>query len=597
VIRPRFAAERELASATIDQLKRVMAGAIERDDPTKEAVLTRLVGRLWQDLPMEVRNVVDVDQDFLRSIGVTMTSIATVGPVRVDRRLLWEALAKALADGERRVIQATNKAAVELERVSESPIHFRIKCSDLGFEGHLAGDEFGFLSESFADREKSAARLTHWFDIPQDRRNELVAKVTGGQDASTRMDLAAEARKASVEELYRRVFDSIKPGSTFRPSEAVPVDPRHLLDHLRLDEADSPESRWGRAAKRLIADIGVVGAVMRLGGVPVRLPDDIVQALRDLPATRRRRSMRIIRKALLASPVGVVQLAYLWSRMSVGSRHLPKIQTQLASVLCTEVHRPIFDAWLATLRWVQEQFGFDQRMRALPPDLHLTLIWAHGDRLFRVLMATGVPPEWIQAVFDRKDYGVAPSLVFQDADFSNDVASPERVHVETLVMAGLGVVAADDSELTETFRNAVERRTASSGEGGHERWFYPLLADTSGATNRIGSWLGDGSRQLTLLPPEVRPLFTQEAIGAMVHEACAAISANEDERLSWMKLFAVYGDFPPATQALDAIQNTLLAVDLAGYLKTDPSCAVAALRIVSQHAKHWSEPIRVNIET
>jgi hypothetical protein len=212
-------------------------------------------------------------------------------------------------------------------------------------------------------------------------------------------------------------------------------------------------------------------------------------------------------------------------------------------------------------------------------------------------MATGVEPEWIEAVFDRKDYGVAPSLVFDDADFSNDVGSPERIHVETLVMAGLGMVAADDSRLTETFRNAVEQRTEPGDENGHARWFYPLLADTSGATNRIGSWLGDTSRQLPLLPPEVRPHFTQEAIGAMVHEACAAISAKEDERLSWMKLFAVYGDFPPATQALDAIQSALLAVDLAGYLKNDPWCGVAALRIISQHARYWSEPIRVNIET
>lgn len=50
-------------------------------------------------------------------------------------------------------------------------------------------------------------------------------------------------------------------------------------------------------------------------------------------------------------------------------------------------------------------------------------------------------------------------------------------------------------------------------------------------------------------------------------------------------------------QWLDAIQSTLLAVDLMGYLKNGPWCGVAALRIVSQHAKYWSEPIRVNIET
>lgn len=169
--------------------------------------------------------------------------------------------------------------------------------------------------------------------------------------------------------------------------------------------------------------------------------------------------------------------------------------------------------------------------------------------------------------------------------------------LRVLAQRALGFVAGDDSDLTTTFRNALEGSITSSGEAGRENWFYPLLGDRTGASNHLGSWLGDGSRQVTLLPPDIRPLFTQTAIDAMVQEACGAISAKRDERLSWMKLFAVYGDFPPPEQALDAIQNTLLTVDLAGYLKCDPWCAVAALRIVSQHAKHWSESIPANIET
>jgi hypothetical protein len=283
--------------------------------------------------------------------------------------------------------------------------------------------------------------------------------------------------------------------------------------------------------------------------------------------------------------------------MPVGGHHARKLQAQLAGLLCTETHRPTFDAWLSTLRWTQEQFGFDQRMRALPSDLHLTLIWAHADRLYRVLMDTGVGPEWVRAVFDRKDYGVAPALVFHDADFSNDVASPERVHVEAFVVAGLAFVAADGAELRTVCRDALMRSLATSGEGGHEGWFYPLLGDRSGATNRIGSWLDEGSQLGTLLPSDISSMFSQEAILALVYEACNAIVVKTDERLNWMKLFAVYGDFPPAAQALDAVQRILLEVDLARYLEDDPWCAVATLSIVSQHAKHWSEPIRAKLET
>ena len=596
VIRPRFAADRDLAAATIDQLKRMMTQTIERDEPVKEAVLMRLIGRLWSDLPAEIRLLTDTDQEFLRSIGASMKSIAEIGPVRVERQLLWTVLAQILADGEPRTIEALDKAPVELERVSVDPIRFRIKCEEPRFEGSLAGDEFGFLSDSYAVRETSAARLGHWFDMPQDRREDYVARAISGQNASTRMDLVAEARKSSVEELYRRIFESIKEGGTFRLDETLPADARNLLDHLRLNEADGSETRWSQAATRLVADLGVVGTVIRLGGIPVPLSDEISNALLEMPPARRRRSMRVIRKVLLASPTGVVQLAHLWSRLPHAKRHGGKIQTRLAHLLCSDAHRSTFDAWVAALRWVQEQFGFNEHMRALPADIRLALVWAHADRLFRILMAKGLPPEWIEEAFDRKQYPVAPELIFPDASSPDDVASPQRLRAEVFALAGLASIACDEG-VRSTLRNLVQTTLEAVSGDNQAKWFYPLVTDTSGATNILGSWLNNTAERVALLPSEVGAMILPDALATTVREASAGIAAQTDERLNWLRLLAVCGEFPLPDAAKDALEDTLLGLNIADYVVQDPWIAVAALRLVSQHAKEWSATIRGRLQT
>lgn len=590
VMRPRFAADAELANATAERLKRVMTEAISHEDSTTEAVLTRLIGRLWQDLPTEIRRVVDADQAFLGAIGVSLTDVAEFGPVRVVRRVLWDALSQTLEDGEPKVIDAVNKATVEVQRVSIDPAVFHMKAPALEFEGHLAGDEFGFLSGAFAVRERSAVRLGHWFDIPRERREELVARIVGGQDAATRMELATDAREASMEERYRRVFDSIQPGGTFRPVDSVPSTPRHLLDHLRIDETDASDDRWARAATRLVADVGVVGAVLRLGGIPIRLPDVILQALGALPAGERRKAMRMIRKVLLASPVGAIQLGSIWARLAPGNVHAHRVQGRLALTLSDRAQEPVWEAWLATVRWTQEQFGFDAEMRQLPPDIHLMLVWAHSDRLFRVLMAKGLQPDWIRAAFEGKEYGVAPSLVFDRVDFSADVAAPEHLRAETMAMAGLGLLESEDPSFATMLAGVLDRWIGATASEGRERWVYPLFADRRQATNLMGTWLS--LRPEGILPEDLRSLLAPTTLDDVVDQACSAILQGNDERLNWLKLLAAYGEFPPAPVQRQAIERAVTEVDLGNYLVTDPWCAVAAVRLIGQHARHWNEGVR-----
>ena len=129
----------------------------------------------------------------------------------------------------------------------------------------------------------------------------------------------------------------------------------------------------------------------------------------------------------LASPVGLVHLAQLWNELPHVGRHATKVRDRLARGVCSESHRSVFEAWLATLRWVDEQFGFNESARALSKPIRLALVWSHADRIFRILRSRGLPPEWIENVFQGSDYGMVLEVVFPDAAYSEDVAAPKRL--------------------------------------------------------------------------------------------------------------------------------------------------------------------------
>jgi hypothetical protein len=125
---------------------------------------------------------------------------------------------------------------------------------------------------------------------------------------------------------------------------------------------------------------------------------------------------------------------------------------------------------------------------------------------------------------------------------------------------------------------------------------YGMLADTSGATNILESWLNNSPDRLALLQPELRALLMPDAIARMMRDACSGISAKTDERVNWFKLLAICGDFPLSVSAKDALEGVLLEMNVVDYLDQDPWIAIAALRVVGQHAKQWSPAVRARVE-
>ena len=437
--------------------------------------------------------------------------------------------------------------------------------------------------------------MERWFDLPKSQRDELVARVVGGRDPATRVDLAREARRTSGAELYQGVYESIREGESFRPTDTMPLDISVLVNHLRIDIADSSPVRWTDSAERLISDVGVIEAAQRLGGLPIALPRGIVTALGELPPVERRRSLRTIRRVWLSSPVGVIHLAQLWEHLPQVNRHAAKVRRRLARVLCSESRRPTFRAWLTTLRWVDEQFAFNESARLLPRPVHLALVWSHADRVFRILLSRGLSPEWIESAFNRHEYAAAAELVFPRTAYSEDVAAPQRLGAEIFALVALSVICTDSA-----MEAAVQTMLGKSVEGmsnrGRIALVQTMLSDTRQATNILGSWLENDRRWLSLFSEVVRKDFTFEAIDAAVEEACAGIVGQKDEQRCWAQLGAILGDLPPSEFTQLAVENVLLSADLVDYIHRDPSLAAVVIGVMASQARHLTGEVRTRIE-
>ena len=163
VIRGRFATDVDLARAVVEQLKEAITQSLENDDEAMGTITLHLMGRLWLDLPSDLRKLMEPDQEFLRRLGISMRSIVDIGPLRLERLSFWDTLSRVLKDGVPEELKTLEGHLVRIELVSDSPIIFSFHCDDPKFDGKIGSPELGFLSESFAEREATAACLKHWF--------------------------------------------------------------------------------------------------------------------------------------------------------------------------------------------------------------------------------------------------------------------------------------------------------------------------------------------------------------------------------------------------------------------------------------------------
>ena len=269
VVYHRFAVDKTVAVAAIEQVKRLLTPDSVRSDTEKGKLAKAVMARLWTDLPEEVRRLTEADQDFLETLGVLTRTVVSIGPVQVESRALWNALEMVLNEGDPVEAQSVDGESVRLSILSVDPIVFSVQCTSAGLDAQLKRDDFVFLWRSVSEREAGAERLRYWFDLPPGRREEMVSTAVAGQDAGSRMEAAIEARAASGAVFYHELAAGVRHGGVFRRSETIPADPRVLASHLRVANkwtANGWVAGWDNTACRASRRSGGGGPHLRTTG-------------------------------------------------------------------------------------------------------------------------------------------------------------------------------------------------------------------------------------------------------------------------------------------------------------------------------------------
>jgi hypothetical protein len=106
-------------------------------------------------------------------------------------------------------------------------------------------------------------------------------------------------------------------------------------------------------------------------------------------------------KHLGKSPLGVAHIARLFAAFATDNPSYIRYVHALMRSQIIDSRRNRFRAWVAVLRFCANDFSYIEDFRRLSVQMRLSVAWAHGDRLFRILANLGIDNEWIRDHFEN----------------------------------------------------------------------------------------------------------------------------------------------------------------------------------------------------
>jgi len=161
----------------------------------------------------------------------------------------------------------------------------------------------------------------------------------------------------------------------------------------------------------------------------------------------------------------------------------------------------MFVVFFSILKWVHEKYNYWSETRDWPAYLRLGMVWAHADKLFRILISTGAGSLWLHEPFSQLHYRLPYEVFERNQQTWFDIAHPRRMQRLSFLFAGLAYSLQRGAEAV--LGDALRARLLEEAFPVIEGVPVPalrLLVDSGRADNLLGSFLdSDHGEQITLL--------------------------------------------------------------------------------------------------
>jgi hypothetical protein len=589
LLRTRFDTDPTLAKNAIESVKRLLLHTgtdLKRDEPRAAGLLAILVRTWIEDLPEPLKLLIGEDPHFLQSLGVTVLPMVQVGPHRVAPELFWKAAASAVRQAAP-VAVGREHPGLSLMIVVESGER-RLAVEDRTAGGrYILGDlPVEFLADSIAKRETAIRAIADQFDLRRAALNDAVARLSQIQDLAQRMAEMTVLKAQSAHFFYLELGRKLEARELVGPQDFFPSDPGIITYYLRTEprSTDYPsfEAQLLKSAEALIDDVGVAETIERFGGLPVALPSPIFENLGAMSPPARRSILKRLVRRLGRSPMSMAHLARLFGHFADDSPSYTRFVKMTLNRLGKFFNTLTGTAWHEILKSVADELWYAKGFREFPNHIRLAIIWAHADRLFRIMMQAAVPPEWIRDHFNQMVLRLSPEVVGGEEIYITDVANPDRVEEWPLTLSLIAYASNNGRIIDDSMIDVLSERSISERPN-----ILTLFTDLTLSPDAMESFLrseGNVNWNSILAPSLLKNIVPSRDLSNL-GDAVAHVGSG-DENDGWLTLQAVIRDQSIPTELKDAIRKTLLEIDLVSLFEKNPNIATIALAFATQHAAH-----------
>jgi hypothetical protein len=240
-----------------------------------------------------------------------------------------------------------------------------------------------------------------------------------------------------------------------------------------------------------------------------------------------------------------------------------------------------FAAWLEVLRFCANAFSYIEDFRRLPVEIQMCLIWAHGDRLFRILSNIGVDEEWIRINFGSWSTRSSAEIAFADDAFTKDIVYPRRLSALGFALASVSYASEDGVLLDDKLKNEISKFIGSNPSR-----LLLIMRDLRFTPDALGSILRHDGRaswlsvftsalQNEISPTELRPQLVT---------AIENIRSGQADFSEWVFVRGILFDDPVPGELMASLCEALLATNLVFLHRRNPDAAIIAAIVSAQHA-------------
>ncbi|WP_291984084.1 hypothetical protein [Luteitalea sp.] len=588
LIRRRLEADPKLASTVIELLKESLLSVLEPSLRRKHARLAKLMLRqLVADLPEEMSARLADDPGFLKALDVEGIRQFRIGPHYIKADSFWRTAAEVARTGEQAAFDANGHQLLVKRDQHVAGGQLVVADASDGLQYLILSGELDILGDTVAAREAMLRRLTPLFDRDKADTDTEVARVALLDSAAERVMEVARLRRTSAASHYLELENTVSRHEAVDRDDFVLEDVEALTRHLRLKAVGGAFSdRLKDAAAALLDEVGLRETIVRLSGLPCPLPDSIERAVADLSSDGRRAFLGDLSKTLGTSPIASAHVAHLCERAGTERpvyRRYVRRWAKRASLAALDLRS---EAWRKVLRVIANELAYVEAFRRLPTDERLTVVWTHGDRVFRILVNAHASEEWIRDSFGSWSDRLPAEVAFTDAAYLAECCHPRHLDLLSFSL-DVAAYALGDAGGDATFRAQLSQWVEAEPAR-----LLALRQQAGWRPDSMSSLLGScatPARQ-RLLTSDLAERVSPPTLLSQVEAALAAL-ANGDMTHPWVVLRAVVNDQTLPHHLVDQARIVIGSLDLVALCRDDVQVAAIAAVFGAQHASRLGADI------